>query len=156
MVVECYELDTYEQVSEQIMFELLSDFAQYPTLLLLLLLLLQQVYRIMLRHTAVVQPLSCDEAFLDLTGLPGDPQERVAQIRQEIEEATSCTASAGEPVVGCSVTHVDHLWWRSPACNDLGIAVRACTSVLAVQATGGYQSADAAPHTAWLHSTQRP
>jgi hypothetical protein len=58
--------------------------------------LLPQVYRILLRHTAVVQPLSCDEAFLDLTGLPGDPQERVAQIRREIQETTSCTASAGE------------------------------------------------------------
>jgi nucleotidyltransferase/DNA polymerase involved in DNA repair len=55
-----------------------------------------QVYRILLRHTPVVQPLSCDEAFFDITGLPGDPQERVAQIRREIKEATHCTASAGK------------------------------------------------------------
>jgi hypothetical protein len=35
----------------------------------------------------------------DLTGLPGDPQQRVEQIRQEIQEATRCTASAGGRVV---------------------------------------------------------
>jgi hypothetical protein len=65
------------------------------SLLLTPLLLLLQVYRILLRHTPVVQPLSCDEALFDISGLPGDPQEHVAQIRREIEEATSCTASAG-------------------------------------------------------------
>ena len=27
-----------------------------------------QVYRILLRRTACVQPLSCDEAYLDITG----------------------------------------------------------------------------------------
>jgi hypothetical protein len=40
--------------------------------LLLLLLPLHQVYRILLLHTAVVQALSCDEGFFDLTGLPSD------------------------------------------------------------------------------------
>uniref|UniRef100_A0A383W0I0 DNA polymerase kappa n=1 Tax=Tetradesmus obliquus TaxID=3088 RepID=A0A383W0I0_TETOB len=70
LLVVPYEFDKYEEISEQ-------------------------VYRILLRHTPVVQPLSCDEAFFDITGLPGDPQQRVAQIRGEIEAATSCTASAG-------------------------------------------------------------
>ena len=33
-----------------------------------------QVYHILLEHTKLVQPLSCDEAFLDVTGL-GDPMQ---------------------------------------------------------------------------------
>ena len=57
-------------------------------------LVLAQVYRILLQHTAMVQPLSCDEAFLDVTGL-GDPEEVAAAIRAEIEAETRCTASAG-------------------------------------------------------------
>ena len=46
-----------------------------------------QVYRILLQHTAMVQPLSCDEAFLDVTGL-GDPLEVAAAIRAAIERET--------------------------------------------------------------------
>lgn len=42
----------------------------------------------------MVQPLSCDEAFLDVTGL-GDPEALAAEMRAEIEAATACTASAG-------------------------------------------------------------
>ncbi len=53
-----------------------------------------QVYRILLKATACVQPVSCDEAYLDVTGL-GDPEEVVSSIRQQIFEATGCTASAG-------------------------------------------------------------
>ena len=53
-----------------------------------------QVYRILLKATACVQPVSCDEAYLDVTGL-GDPEEVVSSIRQHIFEATGCTASAG-------------------------------------------------------------
>lgn len=53
-----------------------------------------QVYKILMRHTAVVQPLSCDEAYLDVTGL-GDPEAMVASIRREIQSATGCNASAG-------------------------------------------------------------
>lgn len=65
------------------------------------LTLLQQVYRTLLRHSPVVQHMSVDEAYLDLTGLgfsdPGapEPQQLVARIRQEIFETTGCTASAG-------------------------------------------------------------
>ena len=53
-----------------------------------------QVYRILLKATACVQPVSCDEAYLDVTGL-GDPEEIVSSIRQQIFDATGCTASAG-------------------------------------------------------------
>jgi|APGre2960657373_1045057.scaffolds.fasta_scaffold70668_2 DNA repair protein REV1 len=48
----------------------------------------------MLRFTAAVQPLSCDEAYLDLTGL-GDPDALVAALRADIAATTGCTASAG-------------------------------------------------------------
>ena len=37
------------------------------------------MYRILLQHTALVQPLSCDEAFLDVTGL-GDPMQVAAML----------------------------------------------------------------------------
>lgn len=53
-----------------------------------------QVYKILLNATACVQPVSCDEAYLDVTGL-GDPEEVAASIRQQIFDATGCTASAG-------------------------------------------------------------
>lgn len=72
-----------------------------------------QVYRILMSYTAVVQPISCDEAFLDVTGLsappttatgaslapvpPGrpDPEALAARLRADIHTATGCTASAG-------------------------------------------------------------
>ena len=43
----------------------------------------EAVYRILLRHSAVVQPLSCDEAFIDISGL-GDPLQLAASIRAEV------------------------------------------------------------------------
>lgn len=52
------------------------------------------MYRILLNATACVQPVSCDEAYLDVTGL-GDPEEVAESIRQQIFDATGCTASAG-------------------------------------------------------------
>lgn len=66
-----------------------------------------QVYRILLRHSPVVQPLSVDEAYCDLTQLgfsisTAEVQQLVAQIRQEIHAATGCTASAGKQGNGCS------------------------------------------------------
>ncbi|PSC71461.1 DNA repair REV1 [Micractinium conductrix] len=54
----------------------------------------EKAYRILLRHTSCLQPLSCDEAFMDVTGL-GDPQQIAAAMRAEIFAATGCTASAG-------------------------------------------------------------
>lgn len=55
----------------------------------------RQVYRILLAATPLVMPLSCDEAFLDLTGVTDDPEGLVASIRAQICAATGCTASAG-------------------------------------------------------------
>lgn len=54
----------------------------------------EAVYRILLRHSAVVQPVSCDEAFVDVSGL-GNPLELAAAIRAQVFTETGCTASAG-------------------------------------------------------------
>lgn len=53
-----------------------------------------QVYKILMQQTSSVQPLSCDEAFIDVTGL-GDPEAIARQLRAQIEAETGCTASAG-------------------------------------------------------------
>lgn len=53
-----------------------------------------QVYKILLQVTGAVQPVSCDEAYLDVTGL-GDPQAIASSIRAKIHQETGCTASAG-------------------------------------------------------------
>lgn len=42
----------------------------------------EQVYRILLKQTSTVQMLSCDEAFMDVTGL-GDPVEIATTIRAQ-------------------------------------------------------------------------
>lgn len=70
------------------------------------------LYRILFRYSALVQvrlystmrvpitcltshqPLSCDEALLDLTGAE-DPEAVISEIRREIFDATQCPASAG-------------------------------------------------------------
>ena len=56
------------------------------------------VRSILLAHTPLVEPLSLDEAYLDvtheLTGLPS-ATATAEQIRREIREATGLTASAG-------------------------------------------------------------
>lgn len=54
----------------------------------------EKVYRTLLRRTSCVEALSCDEAYLDVTGL-GDPEQLAAEMRAEIQAATGCTASAG-------------------------------------------------------------
>ncbi|KAL6765308.1 hypothetical protein V8C86DRAFT_2430773 [Haematococcus lacustris] len=54
----------------------------------------EQVYRLLLRTSSAVQPLSCDEAYLDVTGL-GDPELLAAALRRDIQATTHCTASAG-------------------------------------------------------------
>ncbi|CAL8466850.1 g6386 [Coccomyxa elongata] len=54
----------------------------------------EKVYRILMQQTSSVQPLSCDEAFIDVTGL-GDPEAIARQLRAQIEAETGCTASAG-------------------------------------------------------------
>lgn len=55
---------------------------------------LAQVYRFLVKRSSCVQPISCDEAFVDITGL-GSPDRIVAELRAEIEGATGITASAG-------------------------------------------------------------
>ncbi|KAG0772379.1 hypothetical protein G6F22_015788 [Rhizopus arrhizus] len=67
------------------------DFARYKAVS-------RQVREIFLRHTDLVEPLSLDEAYLDVTinkcGLPSATE--VAQvIRHQIREETGLTASAG-------------------------------------------------------------
>jgi DNA repair protein REV1 len=42
-----------------------------------------QVYEILMEVTSTVQPLSCDEAFLDVTGL-GDPLQIAESLRSKI------------------------------------------------------------------------
>ncbi|KAL6766193.1 REV1 [Auxenochlorella protothecoides x Auxenochlorella symbiontica] len=54
----------------------------------------EQAYKIMMACSACVQPLSCDEAFLDVTGL-GDPSQLAIRLRADIQAATGCTASVG-------------------------------------------------------------
>ena len=44
--------------------------------------------------TAAVQPVSVDEAFLDVTGL-GDPEQVATSLRARILQQTGCTSSAG-------------------------------------------------------------
>ncbi|HEU5162811.1 MAG TPA: DNA polymerase IV [Thermoanaerobaculia bacterium] len=67
------------------------DFSRYKEVSL-------QIRRIFLRHTPLVEPLSLDEAYLDvtteLTGLPS-ATATARRIREEILEETSLTASAG-------------------------------------------------------------
>mmetsp|Transcript_4773 Transcript_4773/g.17145 ORF Transcript_4773/g.17145 Transcript_4773/m.17145 type:complete len:1134 (+) Transcript_4773:58-3459(+) len=54
------------------------------------------LYKILWRHTSSVQPVSCDESFLEFRGLQGSEPARVAaKIRAQIEAETGCTASAG-------------------------------------------------------------
>ena len=64
----------------------------------------KQVREILLRHTDLVEPLSLDEAYLDVTVPKAPPGAAAAlpsataiaqSIRQEIFDATSLTASAG-------------------------------------------------------------
>jgi DNA polymerase IV len=56
-----------------------------------------QVFQVFETLTPVLQGLSLDEAFLDLTGVPGseDPRNLGARIKQEIRTATGLTASIG-------------------------------------------------------------
>ncbi len=58
----------------------------------------EQVFEIFRRFTPLVEPLSIDEAFLDVTGsthLFGDPVEIAKKIKQTIVRETGLTVSAG-------------------------------------------------------------
>jgi DNA polymerase IV len=57
-----------------------------------------QVMEVFRRYTDLVEPLSIDEAFLDITGsvaLLGPPDEIARSIKKEIRRATGLTASVG-------------------------------------------------------------
>jgi len=67
------------------------DFARYKAVS-------RQIREIFLAHTPLVEPLSLDEAYLDVTDSPtcgGIATEIARTIRAQIREATSLTASAG-------------------------------------------------------------
>ncbi|MFH0881148.1 MAG: DNA polymerase IV, partial [Lentisphaerota bacterium] len=58
----------------------------------------RQVFKILERFTPEIEPLSIDEAFLDVTGstrLYGSGKDIAEQIRKAIREETGLTASAG-------------------------------------------------------------
>jgi DNA polymerase-4 len=58
----------------------------------------EQVFEIFRRFTPLVEPLSIDEAFLDVTGsthLFGDPVEIAKKIKQTVVKETGLTVSAG-------------------------------------------------------------
>lgn len=58
----------------------------------------EQVFAIFHRYTPLVEPLSLDEAFLDVTAsvtLFGTPTDIATRIRREIREQTALAASAG-------------------------------------------------------------
>lgn len=53
-----------------------------------------QFYDVLHRYCNKVQAISCDEAYLDVTGV-GDPEALASNIRKEIVDLTRCTASVG-------------------------------------------------------------
>src|SRR5215467_10690375 len=58
----------------------------------------QQIMTIFRQYTSLVEPLSLDEAYLDVTATVGDLDEAVQlarEIKQRIQEQTRLTASAG-------------------------------------------------------------
>jgi len=58
----------------------------------------QQVFAVLDAFSPTVQPLSVDEAFLDMTGtqrLMGPPEEVAQQLKDAIKQATGLTASVG-------------------------------------------------------------
>jgi len=57
-----------------------------------------RLFRLLRRHSPSVEPVSIDEAYLDLTGtrrLLGHPVEAAERIRREIEEELGLSASVG-------------------------------------------------------------
>lgn len=58
----------------------------------------QQIFKIFQRFSPLVEPLSLDEAFLDVTGstrLFGTPEEIARKIKEQVVEETGLTVSAG-------------------------------------------------------------
>lgn len=82
------------------------------------------LYTTVARYTLDIRAISCDEMYLDLTGLCksmgiSDPLEVIKVIRDEIEQVTKCTASAG---LGMSLNYYNlHYHCRSKhACRSSG------------------------------------
>ncbi|GAB4820844.1 hypothetical protein N2152v2_007890 [Parachlorella kessleri] len=117
LIVVPYEFDKYEEACEQ-------------------------VYRVLLKYSSCVQPISCDEAFVDVTGL-GDPQEIAAKMRGDIEAATGCTASAG---IGPNLLLARLATKRAKPNGQFFVGPKEARSFLAAQAVSalpgvGYQTA---------------
>jgi len=55
----------------------------------------QRIREIFAAFTPVIEPLSLDEAYLDVSSLPFDPAAVALEIRERIREETGLTASAG-------------------------------------------------------------
>src|SRR5256714_86724 len=55
----------------------------------------QRIREIFRAFTEVIEPLSLDEAYLDVSHLPYDPAAVAAEIRERIFDTTELTASAG-------------------------------------------------------------
>jgi DNA polymerase-4 len=58
----------------------------------------RRIFEIFRRYTPAIEPLSLDEAFLDLTGtgrLLGDPVEAAERLRAEVRRETRLTVSVG-------------------------------------------------------------
>jgi DNA polymerase-4 len=55
----------------------------------------QRIRELMAGFTEVIEPLSLDEAYLDVSHLPFDPAAVALEIRERILEQTGLTASAG-------------------------------------------------------------
>jgi DNA repair protein REV1 len=69
LVVVPYEFEKYEAISEA-------------------------MYKILFRYSSSVSPVSCDEAYMDISGL-GDPMQIATSLRKDIEQETCCCASVG-------------------------------------------------------------
>lgn len=54
----------------------------------------EAVYRILLQQAALVQPMSCDEAYVDVSCCC-DPEALADTLRHQIRDATRCNASVG-------------------------------------------------------------
>ena len=60
----------------------------------------EQVFSIFERYTPLVEPLSLDEAFLDVTasvGLFGAPADMARRIRKEMPPERACPPRRGSP-----------------------------------------------------------
>ena len=71
----------------------------------------QQIMAIFHQHTSLVEPLSLDEAYLDVTTTVRDLDEAVQlarEIKRQIREKTELTASAGVSERSCAAPRIIH------------------------------------------------